>query len=671
MTPESGGECNGTTREKEAARRKPAHLKENWEALRSAAYRRVRTSPSAFADAGRWLDAEYSEGAIRERYEQRDAGSGGRVSPYQIIPPEPGRDARLARLSSAMVDLRHEPPNLSSFAIDDPCVWAHRILLLVCLLTDRSASDYTADLTELGALPWCDDGGMGRAMVAATEALERPEQSDLERGDEPWVTMVRDALRLVPDGQTGTPEGGRTNEAARAHARGGAAGSSFGFGVRSGSSRLAAARGDRQQETAMREAACAAAKCHDEEAQRDAANATPAECAAELRRIADELARVPQRPGPTRFKERAATDLLARALRFRAWQSATVERAAFRRAYFAASESALNWFVPDYHPNRFTETATMLVRRLRDEADQIVAGAEVAAASNAQQHPGEGEGESSAAADRSKSTPLADPPLPAIARPDFPLTNDLRATSDPLWQKLRMFRRWLMEGERHTPGEWHGLLIDIRHLTDAAGLLPNLSGAPLVAWMQEVKAAVPGAWDDEPEDWHYLLLTAPGTDGWSQTHNLLDCFADTSEREVAIAWAEGWMSARERQLIGTAPPALLGKEAVVAALDCPGQLNADQAAAKPPIGEKPAWRSESLSVTERITLYATAHKGDAAPSIRVLAKAIGCAPSAVQKNTVYKGWCKMSTGHRAESTGGRKRRQSSIIAADRIEREDE
>lgn len=143
-----------------------------------------------------------------------------------------------------------------------------------------------------------------------------------------------------------------------------------------------------------------------------------------------------------------------------------------------------------------------------------------------------------------------------IARPDFHVTNDIRATSDPLWQHLAAFRRRLMEGGTLTPAEWQSLLFDIRNEAHAAGLRPHLGKVGyIVATLNEVREGDPGgAWNDEPDSWSKVILTACGEAGWIQLHDLLDGFADTGipadkhKRAIAIEWAESWMNARERQL---------------------------------------------------------------------------------------------------------------------------
>jgi hypothetical protein len=144
-----------------------------------------------------------------------------------------------------------------------------------------------------------------------------------------------------------------------------------------------------------------------------------------------------------------------------------------------------------------------------------------------------------------------------IQRPDFHVTTDIRATSDPLWRHLAAFRRRLMEGGTFTPAEWLSLLVDIRNEAYAAGLRPRLGNVEyIVATLSEAREGDPhGGWEDEPANHLIVILTAYGEAGWIQHHELLDGFSAgrggysaESLRLLAIEWAESWMNARERQL---------------------------------------------------------------------------------------------------------------------------
>lgn len=149
-----------------------------------------------------------------------------------------------------------------------------------------------------------------------------------------------------------------------------------------------------------------------------------------------------------------------------------------------------------------------------------------------------------------------------LDRTDFHVTTDLRATSDPLWQRLATFRRRLVEGGTYTPAEWQNLLIEIRNEAHAAGLRPSLGTVEYIAaTVPEVRAGDSSQmWNDDPDGWSNVVLIECGDDGWIQPHDLLDGFGDTGipadnhKRLSAVLWAESWMSARERQLAGVLVP---------------------------------------------------------------------------------------------------------------------
>jgi hypothetical protein len=151
-----------------------------------------------------------------------------------------------------------------------------------------------------------------------------------------------------------------------------------------------------------------------------------------------------------------------------------------------------------------------------------------------------------------------------IRRPDFHLTTDLRATSDPLWQHLAVFRRRLMAGGLQSPSEMQRLLLDIRLNAHAALLRPSIGKVEYVAaTVSEFRDADGGCGsDDEEETWSKVYLTACGEHGWIELHDLADGFSSTHMRERAIDWAESWMNARERQL--AAPTALTQDTAALA-----------------------------------------------------------------------------------------------------------
>jgi len=202
-----------------------------------------------------------------------------------------------------------------------------------------------------------------------------------------------------------------------------------------------------------------------------------------------------------------------------------------------------------------------------------------------------------------------------IARPDFHVTTDIRATSDPLWQHLAAFRRQLMEGGTYTPGHWHSLLIDIRTEAHAAGLRPHLWTVEyIVATLTEVRDSDPsGIWDDESDNWSKVILTGCGEAGWIQLHDLLDGFEGTSvptivhARKSAIEWAESWMNARERQLadaaVASVSPDLMDLLQRVASATAPpaGAQNDDGDASRRLPKLKPwaleAWRANQAGMT--------------------------------------------------------------------------
>lgn len=140
-----------------------------------------------------------------------------------------------------------------------------------------------------------------------------------------------------------------------------------------------------------------------------------------------------------------------------------------------------------------------------------------------------------------------------VERPDFHLTSDLRATSDPLWRDLARFRRWLVEGGVHTPREWYSVLHKIRYAAHQVELRPDYRECEWIALpVRELRLLDPAYCDEVPDD--DMALIAWGPTGSIEVHDLDEGFADTGElfkrgrRASAIEWAESWMNARERQL---------------------------------------------------------------------------------------------------------------------------
>lgn len=138
-----------------------------------------------------------------------------------------------------------------------------------------------------------------------------------------------------------------------------------------------------------------------------------------------------------------------------------------------------------------------------------------------------------------------EPPDPAFIE-----TSDLRATSDELWLCLRRFRNDLLAGGSFSAADWFHRLLPIRILAHERGLRPVLgSEEHIVASPDELSRTDPtGEWQSESGEMVQVLI-GPGRDGWLETCNLLDGFACSVQRSRAILWAEGWMRARERQLV--------------------------------------------------------------------------------------------------------------------------
>ena len=136
---------------------------------------------------------------------------------------------------------------------------------------------------------------------------------------------------------------------------------------------------------------------------------------------------------------------------------------------------------------------------------------------------------------------------------DFSPTADLRATCDPLWRALAEFRRRLIVGGAWSVLEWRELLQTVRDHADAVGLKPEFAGVgSIMATAGEAVAADAQTFDSAmlAEPWRWVVLIAEGPGGWIQEHDLADAFRKHAGH--AIRWAESWMLARERQLVGFA-----------------------------------------------------------------------------------------------------------------------
>ena len=152
-----------------------------------------------------------------------------------------------------------------------------------------------------------------------------------------------------------------------------------------------------------------------------------------------------------------------------------------------------------------------------------------------------------------------------IEHNEFAVTTDLRATSDTLWQSLRTFREWILEGGTRVIAEWHDLLFEIRHIAREAKLTP--SDPPFREVWHELQQAIElgGSYDkDTPVNWHNIVLIF--ADRGDICYDLIAGFEETRDghtgkqrRKWAAEWAEGWMNARERQLCGLPPLSIDGR----------------------------------------------------------------------------------------------------------------
>ena len=145
---------------------------------------------------------------------------------------------------------------------------------------------------------------------------------------------------------------------------------------------------------------------------------------------------------------------------------------------------------------------------------------------------------------------------------DFKPTSDLRATSDLLWRALAEFRRRLIVGGEWSVLEWRELLQTVRDHADVAGLKPEFAGVgSIMATAGEAVAADAQTFDSAmlAEPWRWVVLIAEGPGGWIQEHDLAGAFFEHAGH--AIRWAESWMLARERQLVGLAMEATATGEA--------------------------------------------------------------------------------------------------------------
>lgn len=142
---------------------------------------------------------------------------------------------------------------------------------------------------------------------------------------------------------------------------------------------------------------------------------------------------------------------------------------------------------------------------------------------------------------------------PMSGQSDFIVTQDLRATSDELWQHLYKFRSMLIGGGEYTPVQWVTALFNIREHAYPTGLRPSTCSIGLIAASlhEAIEGDPNGRWDNELGQGTMIVLYAAGSAGSISCPDLDDGFTDLSKRVHAIEWAESWMNARERQLCAT------------------------------------------------------------------------------------------------------------------------
>lgn len=156
---------------------------------------------------------------------------------------------------------------------------------------------------------------------------------------------------------------------------------------------------------------------------------------------------------------------------------------------------------------------------------------------------------------RAAHTPIAT--SGKIKRPEFHVTNDLRATSDLLWQALKRFRSYLLDGASVAPLTWLELVREIRDRADLLQLFPSCGDVPsIAARLCDIRERdADPFWADEEDSAFKWVFVEHGEAGWIQLHDLADGFGAARDghsaeflQTAAIQWAETWMNARERQL---------------------------------------------------------------------------------------------------------------------------
>jgi hypothetical protein len=141
-----------------------------------------------------------------------------------------------------------------------------------------------------------------------------------------------------------------------------------------------------------------------------------------------------------------------------------------------------------------------------------------------------------------------------ICQPDFVVTTDLRATSDPFWKAMAEFRRRMLEGEVPAEGGWVSLVVEIRRLASQAKMASRaFEMLPPIAIWSEMRAAVA----DFPHP-------TSGGDPTTVFMVGVDAFAgdfefdpsvklpSDAERSILARWAGSWMNERESSIVAQA-----------------------------------------------------------------------------------------------------------------------
>ncbi len=174
-----------------------AAQREAWDKTLVEVHQEVRSHILEYAEAGRWLDSEYSEQRCRELRSAAEGDAVGiRASAHQIHGSTPEEDARYWRLRCVVTDFHVDPPDLRVSAVHgEPALWARRVLLVAALVSDPKASEYAAGLTDLANLPWLTDPPLLCRVNSTPTDFN-------ENWSEPWIGLIRMALRRVRSDRT-------------------------------------------------------------------------------------------------------------------------------------------------------------------------------------------------------------------------------------------------------------------------------------------------------------------------------------------------------------------------------------------------------------------------------------------------------------------------------------